>query len=109
MFDPSGQLAGLASKTLSMHAFWIVVKRDGSCSGSATRVLPMFAWPGPEVTLTVRLAPLALLVLACVDAVKVGLNGSLAQSLTWKLEPTFALVPCDPVSVASILSGLQLV
>ena len=39
----------------------------------------MLASPGFSVTLTVRLAPLALLVLPCVETVKDGLNGRLAQ------------------------------
>ena len=60
-------------------------------------VFPMFAWPGPEVTFTDRLAPLALLVCACVDAVNVGLNRRLVQPPTLNGVETSALAPCVEV------------
>src|SRR5438270_11493570 len=91
MLEPSPHAAGLASKTWSGHACWIVVSRDGSAFGSVTMVFPMFACPSPgEVTLTTRLAPPALLVLASVNASNVGLNGKLGPLVTWRgwLTPT---------------------
>ncbi len=75
--EPAGQPAGFAANVASGHACWIVVNREGSCLGSFTATLRMFAcapWGYP--TLTVRLAPFFLLVFACVETVKEGLNGS---------------------------------
>ena len=73
--ESAGQPAGLASNCASVHAFWSVVNRDGSAFGSCRSTLPMFAWPGVDLTVIVRLAPSALLVLPCVDAEKLGPNG----------------------------------
>src|SRR4029077_14891087 len=87
--DASGHPAGLVLNCASVHAFCNVVKRAGSCLGSVTRTFAMFASPPPvcgpplEVTFTVRLAPLALLVLAAVEAANPGLNGKLAQFAAW--------------------------
>ena len=81
MSDPSGQLAGLVLNAFSVQAFCSVVRRAGSCLGSCRRTLATFACATPveltppEVTVTVRLAPSALLVLAWVLAVKAGRNG----------------------------------
>ena len=72
MFEPSGQAAGLASKVAAGQAFWIVVRRAGSAIGSTSLVFAMFACPGEEVTLTVKLAPLAFVALPLVEAVSVG-------------------------------------
>ena len=62
-----------------MHAFCSVVRREGSAIGNCRSTLWMFASPGFCATLTTRLAPFALLVVPCVEAVKRGLNGRLAQ------------------------------
>src|SRR5438105_3453959 len=110
MTEPSSQDSGLASKTLARQAFWIVVSREGSAIGRATFVFAMPATPRPcEVTLTIRLAPFSLLVLASVSASKIGWNGSFEQFASWKGEDTLWLPPSSPVSVPSIFSGLQLV
>src|SRR5271155_1654061 len=83
MSDPSGQLAGLAWKTAARHAFWSVVRREGSCRGNVSLTFAVFACPGVAVTLIVRLAPSSLLVFAWVDAVRTGLKGSVAQFAAW--------------------------
>src|ERR1700730_13865027 len=109
MLEPSGHEAGVSSKTTARHAFWSVVSLEGSASGSARKVLPMFAWPNPEVTLTLRLAPLFLLACAPVDASNVGLKGNEPQLATWKGEVMGAVVPWSPVAAPSTFNGLQLV
>ena len=45
MFDPAGHDAGFAANVASVHACWIVVSRAGSCLGSTTATLWMFASP----------------------------------------------------------------
>src|SRR5205085_12526008 len=101
MLEPSPHAAGLASKTWSGHACWIVVSRDGSAFGSVTMVFPMFACPSPrEVTLTTRLAPPALLVFAAVNASNVGLNGTLGHLPTWQRPVTPMTPHCAPRRVA---------
>ena len=85
MFEPSGQAAGLASKIAARHAFWIVVSRDGQRDRQHQLGFGDVRLAGREVTLTVKLAPLALLALPLVLAVSFGWNGSAAQLATWKL------------------------
>jgi hypothetical protein len=41
--EAGGQLAGFWSKTAAVQAFWIVVRRLGSCLGRLTLTLAMFA------------------------------------------------------------------
>ena len=86
MIDAGGHPAGLVSNCAAVHAFCSVVRREGSCSGSSTLTLLMFAWvpsaPG-TVSFAVRLAPSARLVLAVVETVKAGLNARLEQSAAW--------------------------
>ena len=65
------------------------------------------SWGG--VSFTCKLAPSALLVFPCVEAVNFGSNASAAQSATWKRLDTAALAPSAPVIVPVILIGLQLV
>ena len=78
------------------QAFWIVVRRAGSAIGSTSLVLAMLACPGEEVTLTVKLAPLAFDESPLVLAVSVGWKGKEAQFATWKCEETLALAPWAP-------------
>src|SRR5262249_2747682 len=78
--EPSGQVAGLASKTAARQAFCSVESLAGNVLGRVTVVFAMFAWPRPALaTVIFRLAPLALLVLPRVLALKTGLNGRFAQ------------------------------
>src|SRR6202162_4045962 len=109
MVEPSSHAAGLASKVESGQAFWMVVSREGSAIGSTSFVLPMFASPGDAAILTVRLAPLGLLALPCVEAVSFGWNGSAPQLPTWKGVETGTLAPPSPPSVPVIVIGEQLV
>src|SRR5436190_16501672 len=111
MFEPSGQPeTGLASNRKSRQAFWIVDRREGSWMGSATKTLPMPAWPSPlEVVTTLKVTPLGLLPWPVTSASKPGLKGSEAQLATWKGEASDATPPWSPVSVASIFIGVQLV
>src|SRR4029077_872648 len=113
--DASGQPAGFVLNCASVHAFCNVVNRAGSCLGSVTRTFAMFASPPPvcgpplEVTFTVKLAPLALLVLPAVDAANPGLNGRLAQFDPWNGLDTPVLVFWVLVIVPLTDSGEQLV
>ena len=84
MSEPSGQAAGLASKTLAMQAFWMVVSRAGRVAGIVRIVLATCASPVLDLKVRPRLAPLALLVLPCVLALTPGWNGRLAQLLVLK-------------------------
>ncbi len=78
--EPSSQLAGLALKTASRHAFWIVVSRDGSTPGIVKSTLWMFAWPMPgDSTVTAKVVPSSLLPWPTTEAVSFGANGRLAQ------------------------------
>src|ERR1700694_1732314 len=104
-FEPAGQPAGLTANWASAHAFWIVVKRDGSASGSCTSTLWMFASPGFCATLTSSEAPFGLLVSPRVETANDGLNARLPQSPTWKRELTEALIPPTEVIVAPICVG----
>ena len=82
-----------------------------AASGSCTLTLAMFACPALEPTFTVRLAPLALLVFACVDdAVNVGLNGKASRSWPRRTGSTRRRSsPCAQVIVAAIACCEQLV
>src|SRR5437588_12935329 len=109
MLEPSGQLAGLASKVAARQAFWIVSSREGSAIGSARKVLAMFASPGLALTLTMKLVPLALLPWAPASAVSSGLKGRLAQPPTSNGEDTCALAPWAAVSFAETSSAARFV
>ena len=43
MFEPAGHDAGFALNVASGQACWIVVSREGSCLGSVTATVRMFA------------------------------------------------------------------
>ena len=43
MFDAAGHPAGLVLNCAAVHAFWRVVRRDGSCLGRSTLTSLMFA------------------------------------------------------------------
>src|SRR5664280_607971 len=107
--DPSGHPAGLALNCASVHAFCSVVSREGSDIGSCRLTLLMFASPGFWAILTVRLAPLALLVWPWVEAANDGLNGRLAQFAAWNGFETPALAPLVEPIVPVTDSGEQLV
>ena len=120
MIDAAGQPAGFASNCAAVHAFCSVVRREGSCLGSSTLTLLMFAWvpsAPATVSLAVRLAPSARLVLALVETVRSGLNARLEQSAasngvltvtgTWSAGLA-GLAPA-PSIVSVIDRGLQLV
>src|SRR4029077_5004723 len=113
--DASGHPAGLVLNCAPVHAFCNVVRRAGSCLGSVTRTFAMFASPPPvcgpplEVTFTVRLAPLALLVFPAVDAANPGLNGSVTQFAAWNGLDTASVVPCVLASVPVTLNAEQFV
>src|ERR1035438_6221502 len=110
MLEPSSQAAGLALKTASTHAFWIVDRREGIAIGSCRSTFAMFAWPRPaDSTLTLRAAPLALLACAPVPAVSLGLNGSFAQLATWNGEDTDSLALPTLLSDPVMAIWLQLV
>src|SRR5580658_2746526 len=110
MLESTGHEAGFAANAVSVHAFWIVgIKRAGSCLGSVTATLLVFACPAPLMYLTSRLAPCALLVFACVETVNDGLNARFAQSAAWKRLDTFALAPWVLVIVPATDRGSQLV
>src|ERR1700679_3493682 len=109
MSDPAGHDAGFAANFASGQACWIVVNRAGSCFGRVTATERMFAFPVGNDPLTVRLAPVFLLVLACVEAEKTGLNGSVGQFAAWNRVDTPAVAPCVLDSDPSTLNGAQLV
>src|ERR1035438_3075800 len=110
MFDPSSHVAGLASNTLARHAFWIVVRREGSAIGSCRAPLAMFACPSPaDVIFTFRFAPLSLLPRPPAVAVSFGLNGRLQELTTWNGVDTAAAPPWAPKIVAEMAIALQLV
>ena len=82
--------AGFALNTASRHAFWIVVRREGSTAGIVRSTLWMFAWPSPgDSTVTAKCVPLTLLPGPETVAVSFGANGRLAQLATLKGEETF--------------------
>ncbi len=59
--EPSSHAAGLALNTASGHAFWSVVRREGSATGSCRSTFAMFACPSPaEVDLHVQARPVRL-------------------------------------------------
>src|SRR5437588_7751583 len=91
--EAAGHDAGFAANVASGHAFCSVVSLEGSCLGRLTLTLAMFAWPGAEVTLTCSAAPFALLVLASVSTVNLGVNGSVTQLATWKRDDTGTIAP----------------
>ena len=93
MSEPSGQAAGLASKTAATQAFWIVVRRAGQDRGDREDRLGDVGFAGSDLNVSSRLAPSALLVLPCVEALTAGLNGSEAQFATWKGEETLLVAP----------------
>src|ERR1700677_3621863 len=69
----------------------------------------MFAWWAPWVTLTSKLAPLALELFAPVDALREGLNGSPLQPLTVRGVERLWLAPNVEPSTVSLASAPQLV
>src|SRR5271154_1620923 len=89
--DGVGHPAGFASNCAAVHAFCNVVSREGSCLGSSTLTIRMFAWlPNGSlgsVTFAVKLAPLALLVFPLVETVNFGVNFKAAQFVTWNGTP----------------------
>src|ERR1700722_808290 len=109
MSEPSGQAAGLASKTAARQAFCRVVRRAGRAIGRASLVLAMLACPGEELTLTVKAAPFALEALPLVEALRVGWKGRAPQPWTWKGLLSGTDSPSAPESVPVIAAGLQLV
>src|SRR5450755_5175153 len=101
MFEPSPQAVpgiGVELKIASVQAFWIVLRREGSVLGITRRVLPRFAWPCVEETLTMKLTPPFLLNLLLALTVSFGSNGRLAQLATPKGEPTALSAPSQPLS-----------
>src|SRR5580700_1619111 len=110
MSDAAGHPAGFALNCASVHAFWRVVSLAGRIFGIVRSVFAMFVCPIPaEVTFTVRLAPSALLVFPCVEAVNTGLNGELWQPAAWKRLETAAWTPPIEVTTALTAFGSQLV
>src|SRR5438132_1021657 len=107
--DAAGQLSGLAANVACRHAFCSVVSRDGRALGSDVFTERMLAWPAAWLTLTSRLAPLALDVLAFVDAENEGLNASAPQPSAWKGVDRLAVAPSDPVRVVSVAKTAQFV
>src|ERR1700724_2721982 len=81
--EPSGQVAGFLANTWSGQACWIVVSLEGISPGITSLVLPMFACPGDDLTLTVRLAPFCLLKSLSVEISNTGLKGRLPRLFTW--------------------------
>src|SRR5580704_7052540 len=85
--EAAGQPAGSAANCAAAQAFCNVFNCDGSCLGSSTLTLAMFASLPSEalgkVSFAVRLAPRARLVLPDVETLKPGLKARLEQSAAW--------------------------
>src|SRR6202521_5080132 len=107
--DAAGHVAGFWLNACSVHACWIVVNLAGRALGSVTATLRVLACPAPPTYLTLRLAPCFLLVLACVDTVNFGVNGSSRHPPAWKREETFAVAPWVEDTLPVICMGVQLV
>ena len=71
-WEPAGQLNGFAAKVASGHAFCSVLRREGSCLGSATSTDLMFACPEGWLIVVSRLAPFGLFGFPPVLAEKLG-------------------------------------
>src|SRR5579859_4612990 len=81
--DSGEQLNGFASNVFARHAFWSVVKREGSAFGSTVTLERMFASPAGWVTVTLRLVPFTFVTFALVDADNAGLKASFSQPSAW--------------------------
>ena len=79
MSEPSGQAAGLASKTLATQAFWIVVSRAGRVAGIVRIVLATCASPAVDLNFRLEAGAVGFAGVALGGGVDFGFEG---QALT---------------------------
>src|ERR1700686_23141 len=96
-------------KVASGQAFCSVESREGNCNGSEATTEWMFASCAPCTRLTCRVSPLSFVPATFVAALKLGLNGSAEQFLTWKGLDTSLTVLKVEVNSEVVLSAPQLV